>query len=315
MIFALFGILITSISVAPAFGENESVTVSTDKSSYSEGEKILVYGEIKYLALGNQLTIRIDSPNGVAHVGQMEVGSDKKFNTEINPSGQYWKKSGTYTILIHQDKDNQATISFEFSGITSVPEKMQDSTIEDSTIEDSTIEDSTIEDSTIEDSTIEDSTIEDSTIEDYVIPDSVITETTIAVHDSTDLIFYEITNGKLKNVVPNMDDISLHVYIEAMDDGSITLTIPRSVLDASINEGDDEFFVLVDGEEVDFEEITTFMDRTLTIDFLAGTEQIEIIGTFVIPEFGTIAAMILAVAIISIVAISAKSRLSFQSRY
>jgi predicted secreted protein with PEFG-CTERM motif len=305
MIFALFGILITSISVAPAFGENESVTVSTDKSSYSEGEKILVYGEIKYLALGNQLTIRIDSPNGVAHVGQMEVGSDKKFNTEINPSGQYWKKSGTYTILIHQDKDNQATISFEFSGITSVPEKMQDSAIEDSAIEDSAIEDSAIEDSAIEDSAIEDS----------VIPDSVITETTISVHDSTDLIFYEITNGKLKNVVPNMDDISLHVYIEAMDDGSITLTIPRSVLDASINEGDDEFFVLVDGEEVDFEEITTFMDRTLTIDFLAGTEQIEIIGTFVIPEFGTIAAMILAVAIISIVAISAKSRLSFQSRY
>ena len=285
MIFALFGILITSISVAPAFGENDSITVSTDKSSYSEGEKILVYGEIKYLALGNQLTIRIDSPNGVAHVGQMEVGSDKKFNTEINPSGQYWKKSGTYSILIHQDKDNQATISFEFSGITSVHEKMQDSTIEDSTIEDS------------------------------VIPDSVITETTISVHDSTDLIFYEITNGKLKNVVPNMDDISLHVYIEAMDDGSITLTIPRSVLDASINEGDDEFFVLVDGEEVDFEEIKTSVDRTLTIEFSAGTEQIEIIGTFVIPEFGTIAAMILAVAIISIVAISAKSRLSMQSRY
>ncbi|MFL2905870.1 MAG: PEFG-CTERM sorting domain-containing protein [Nitrosopumilus sp.] len=46
-----------------------------------------------------------------------------------------------------------------------------------------------------------------------------------------------------------------------------------------------------------------------------GTEQIEIIGTFVIPEFGTIAAMILAVAIISIVAISAKSRLSIVPRY
>ena len=285
MIFALFGILITSISVAPAFGENESVTVSTDKSSYSEGEKILVYGEIKYLALGNQLTIRIDSPNGVAHVGQMEVGSDKKFNTEINPSGQYWKKSGTYTILIHQDKDNQATISFEFSGITSVPEKMQDSTIEDSTIEDS------------------------------VIPDSVITETTIAVHDSTDLIFYEITNGKLKNVVPNMDDISLHVYIEATDNGSIELTIPRSVLDATTNDSDIEFFVLIDGEEVDFEEIKTSSDRTLTIEFYAGSEQIEIIGTFVIPEFGTIAAMILAVAIISIVAISAKSRIGISSRY
>ena len=75
------------------------------------------------------------------------------------------------------------------------------------------------------------------------------------------------------------------------------------------------FFVLVDGEEVDFEEITTSTDRTLTIEFQAGSEQIEIIGTFVIPEFGTIAAMILAVAIISIVAISAKSRLGISSRY
>ena len=286
MIFALFGILITSISVIPAFGENDSITVTTDKSSYSEDEIISISGEIKYLALGDQLTILITSPNGnIAEIDQVTVGPDKKFNTEITPNGAYWKIPGTYTILVTQDENNQTTISFEFVGITSVPEKMQDSTIEDSTIEDS------------------------------VIPDSIITETTIAVHGSTDLIFYEITNGKLKNVVPNMDDISLHVYIEAMDDGSITLTIPRSVLDASINEGDDEFFVLVDGEEVDFEEITTFMDRTLTIDFLAGTEQIEIIGTFVIPEFGTIAAMILAVAIISIVAISAKSRLSFQSRY
>ena len=55
--------------------------------------------------------------------------------------------------------------------------------------------------------------------------------------------------------------------------------------------------------------------NTVIVPFNAGTEQIEIIGTFVIPEFGTIAAMILAVAIISIIAISAKSRLSIVPRY
>ena len=109
--------------------------------------------------------------------------------------------------------------------------------------------------------------------------------------------------------------VSLLIDIEAIDNGAITLTIPRSVLDSTINDSDDEFFVLVDGEEVYFEEITTSTDRTLTIEFLAGAEQIEIIGTFVIPEFGTIAAMILAVAIISIIAISAKSRLSIVPRY
>ena len=286
MIFALFGILITSICVVPAFGVDESVTASTDKLSYSEGDLISISGEIKYLVLGNQLSLIIQSPNGnIAEIAQITVDSDKQFNAEINPNGPYWKKSGTYTILITQDKNNQATLSFEFGGIGGVSEN------------------------------ISDAIVEDAIVEDAIIQDSIITATTITVQDSIDLILYEITNAKLINAIPDMDAISLLVYIETTDDGSITLTIPRTILDASINDGDDEFFVLVDGEEVDFEEIKTSADRTITIEFLAGTEQIEIIGTFVIPEFGTIAAMILAVAIISIVAISAKSRLSIVPRY
>ena len=292
MIFTLFGILITSVGISPAFGENGTIVVSTDKSSYSEGEIIVISGQITYLALGNQLSLIIQSPNGnIAEIAQIEVGSDKQFNAEINPNGVYWKIPGTYTILITQDKNNQATMSFEFNGVTSVDEN------------------------TVTTSITEEAITEEAITEDMIIQDSIITETTITVQNSTDLISYEITNGKLINVLPDMNAVSLLVYIEATDDGSITLTIPRSVLDATINGGDDEFFVLVDGEEVDFKEIKTSDDRTLTIEFFAGSEQIEIIGTFVIPEFGTIAAMILAVAIISIVAISAKSRLGFQSRY
>ena len=297
MIFALFGILITSIGVVPAFGVNDSITVTTDKSSYSEDESISIYGEIKYLALGDQLTILITSPNGnIAEIDQVTAGLDKKFNTEITPNGAYWKIPGTYVILVTQDENNQATTSFEFSGA-----------VNSSTNE--------LDEMVVEDTVIEDTVIEDSFVDDTAIVDSVVTATTVTVQDSIDLISYEITNAKLLNIIPDLDAVSLLIYIETTDEGSITLTIPRSVLDASINGGDDEFFVLVDGEEVDFEEITTSVDRTLTIDFFAGTEQIEIIGTFVVPEFGTIAAMILAVAIISIVAISAKSKLNIVSRY
>jgi len=307
MIFALFGILITSIGVVPVFGENDSITVSTDKSSYSEDESISIYGEIKYLALGDQLTILITSPNGnIAEIDQVTAGLDKKFNTEITPNGAYWKIPGTYVILVTQDENNQATTSFEFSGA------VNSSTNE---LDEMVVEDTVIEDTVIEDTVIEDTVIEDSFVDDTTIVDSVVTATTVTVQDSIDLISYEITNAKLLNIIPDLDAVSLLIFIETTDEGSITLTIPRSVLDASINGGDDEFFVLVDGEEVDFEEITTSVDRTLTIDFFAGTEQIEIIGTFVIPEFGTIAAMILAVAIISIVAISAKSKLNIMSRY
>ena len=147
------------------------------------------------------------------------------------------------------------------------------------------------------------------------VEESRVTDTTVSVSGSTDLIGYEITGGKLLGIVTDFDANSLIISIDATDDGSLTLTIPRSVLDATINGEDDDFFILIDGEEVDFDETTTSTDRTLTIAFPAGAEEIEIIGTFVIPEFGTIAAMILAVAIISIIAISAKSKLSIIPRY
>ena len=57
------------------------------------------------------------------------------------------------------------------------------------------------------------------------------------------------------------------------------------------------------------------VDNTVTVMFPAGAEQIEIFGTFLIPEFGTIAVMILVVAIISIIAVSSRSRLSIMPRY
>ena len=112
-----------------------------------------------------------------------------------------------------------------------------------------------------------------------------------------------------------MDASSLILEVDATDNGSLTITLPRDVIDSTSNDADDEFFVIIDGEEVTFEETqTSDTERILTIAFPAGAEEIEIFGTFVVPEFGTIAAMILAVAIISIVAITAKSRLSIMPR-
>ena len=289
MIFALFGILITSVGVSPTFGENGTIVVSTDKPSYSDGDTIIISGEIKNMIPGDQLSILIQSPNGnLVALDQLTVGVDNQFSTEIKVGGKLMKTEGTYSIKI-QYREQSALTSFEFGGTVSTPaNNMVDETINETINE---------------------------TIDTPVVIDSIVTATTVTVQDSTDLVSYEITNAKLINVIPDLDAVSLLIYIQTTDDGSITLTIPRSVLDATIKNGDDEFFVLVDGEEVDFEEITTDIDRTLTVPFNAGTEQIEIIGTFVIPEFGTIAAMILAVAIISIVAISAKSKLGIPSRY
>ena len=49
-VFALSAILIVSIGMAPAFGQiQNSIVVSTDKTSYSEGETVLVTGEVSQL--------------------------------------------------------------------------------------------------------------------------------------------------------------------------------------------------------------------------------------------------------------------------
>ena len=116
---------------------------------------------------------------------------------------------------------------------------------------------------------------------------------------------YDISGGHVISATVNTNDNSVIINIDADDDGTLTISPSTSTQEGI-------FMVLVDGEESDDAEIN---GNTVTVPFFAGTEQIEIIGTFVIPEFGTIAAMILAVAIISIIAISAKSRLSIPSRY
>ena len=139
--------------------------------------------------------------------------------------------------------------------------------------------------------------------------------TKMAVTGTDFMVNYKITGGKLVSITPDVEAHSLTIAMTASQDGSLVITLPRSLIDAKMGDQDDTFFVLVDGEEVDFEETTTSTDRTLTIQFPAGAEEIEIIGTFVVPEFGTIAVMILAVAIISIIAVSAKSRLSIMPRY
>ena len=81
---------------------------------------------------------------------------------------------------------------------------------------------------------------------------------------------------------------------------------------------DEIFIVLVSKDtqtdnfiEVQITEVETTSDfRTISIQIEEGEKFIEIIGTYVIPEFGSIVIMILLVAITSAIIIS-KNRFSF----
>jgi len=102
------------------------------------------------------------------------------------------------------------------------------------------------------------------------------------------------------------DIFALIVIIESENDGSITLEMPRDAFDAKKqDQTDDTFIIIIDGIEVPYQEtVTNTNSRIITINFEEGDSDIEIIGTTIIPEFGTIAVMILAVGIITTIIVT-----------
>ena len=66
--------------------------------------------------------------------------------------------------------------------------------------------------------------------------------------------------------------------------------------------------MLVDGEEINS---IKYENKILTIPYTANTETIEVYGSYVIPEFGTIAMIVLAVAVVSIIVLSRKNSTSY----
>ena len=128
---------------------------------------------------------------------------------------------------------------------------------------------------------------------------------TITIEDHS--LDYDLTCAEIQSMTPDTEMKSMIIAIKTDCDGELTITLPKDVIDTDEN----GFFVLVDGDETNHKASSVGEFWTLIIPFSYGSEEIEIIGTFVIPEFGTIAALVLVVAISSILIISAKNKQIF----
>lgn len=258
----------TSGSTPVGIGTSTPVTVTTDKSSYNDGDKITISGTTRDYMADTPLTVIVRNPVGnVVKVDQVQVGTDKTYSTTLTATGLLWNAAGTYTVSVQYgspDRSAKTVFTFTGSSISSGP-------------------------------------------------------STIQVDGTNSSITYTITNGKVLDIKANPQSKSLIVTIQTTGDGLLTITMPRAVIDAKKSDGttDDQFVVLNDGQQNNQanETMNTSTDRTLAIPFKNGTQQIEIVGTFVIPEFGPIAALILTIAILSIVAISKKTGLRLMPRY
>jgi len=127
----------------------------------------------------------------------------------------------------------------------------------------------------------------------------------IMLEDNT--VDYNIFCAEVLGMTPDTENKSLIIEIKTSCDGELEVTLPKDVIDTD----EEGFFILVDGDETNHDAISESESWTLIIPFSEGSEEIEIIGTYVIPEFGTIAVLILITAIASIIMISAKNKQIF----
>ncbi len=122
------------------------------------------------------------------------------------------------------------------------------------------------------------------------------------IEDLSDQFTASVTSGVIHHIGGNSDDDTLLVHLfGADDDGELKITLNSKIITPF---DDGSYFVLVDNEEVEFMQ----MGNTIHVEYWAGAESIEIVGSHVVPEFGTIAMIVLAVAIVSIIVLTTKTR-------
>jgi predicted secreted protein with PEFG-CTERM motif len=142
-------------------------------------------------------------------------------------------------------------------------------------------------------------------------PTSAVLETTDifevdAGNSGTFDIPYTIRGGTLLDISIDKDIFGLVIKIDASDEGKLVLDLPRKYIDAEKQNGKDEIFIILiekinnDIVETQYNEETSYSEtRTLTINFEEGDSSIQIIGTYVIPEFGTIVMIVLTMGIMA----------------
>jgi len=132
--------------------------------------------------------------------------------------------------------------------------------------------------------------------------------------DITNLLYYEVVGGEINTITAMPNKASLVVDIDSSDDGYLSLKINDFLVRPFDN---DEYVVQIHYEpgllnqEIETIYITDEFGfekgLTITIPFKKGTEKIEIFGSYVVPEFGQMAAIVLAGTIVGIVIISKKT--------
>jgi hypothetical protein len=281
--FAVLSILIPGSIVAlsnNAHAQADSkITVNTDKEkyefSYPDPPIVIISGTISrdILSEGEYVVIQVLNPSGrMYRVDFTNVtASDGSFEYHMPIGGPIADISGDYKVLVTYRGNYQSETTFRYDT--------------------------------------------NSVIADYFCMMRLCTYE-IILSNVTHVINYRMT-GTITNVTADIESKSLILNVETgTSGGGLRIALPRELIRAENEGNDNSFVVFVDGKETVFEEITeaeqyySSLDvdqnpeeyRLLSIAFENRVEQIEIVGTWIAPEFSSVAiALVMITSIASIV--------------
>ena len=259
-----------------AAGAVDQIPLSTSSDIYYDGDYVVVFGNVNTIFENMPITIQIYHDSNLVDVAQVVVAQDGTFVKSFNAVGQQWAGEGSYTIRAQYTPTQIAETTFEFFI------QMIDKS---------------------------------SAVFPVNIPNS-----------GTFDVGYTIRGGEVESIIMHQGDeyenrYSILVGTTMDSNGNLILKLPRESFDAQSDGEDNTFIILIskknnepeDFVQVEYEEIATGDNyRTIRIPLEDGDKWIEVVGTYVIPEFGSVVIIILVVAVSSAIIIS---KSGFSVRY
>ncbi len=275
MAIALMALSLISVAAIQQDAFAQSLGMSITATADRNSDTITVTG--KTVSDITDVTFKVTSPSGNNVVAVWQVSPNDNGEFMVNfIVGPTWTENGFYEIEAMQAVHENSLYTLH------VLVEVNDGMTEKTSVTESNLDTGII---------VPNVTTRDAGIEIYA--EAEIGSDMITIIGMTDRVSQDIT---LTVTAPNENVVSV-AQVSPMLDGEFTFVITTG---GPLWKQDG--FYTVTAQQYDDPKYTALT-------------EVDIKDGIVVPEFGTIAAMILAVAIISIIAISAKSRLSIIPRY
>ena len=241
------------------------LTVWTDSHTYDHFSTITVTGYLKPQNTIAPILVVVTNPIGnVVTIQQISPDIDGNFSFTLNTESPLWSKDGEYILKVQSGAETRQ-FKTNFKLVPSLTGSA-----------------------------------------DKCTSDKI---STLANNGRIYCIPYKISDGLVSTTKGklNSDTKTITIDIQGQDIGTITLDIPRYILDSKSSDGGDSTFVImVNGKMIEYQELESDSDsRQIKLDYSIGDKAtFEIIGTHIIPEFGSVALLIFIASIMSILIVS-----------